>query len=251
MDTTSETARTVLVTGAAGGMAQGINRRLARAGHTVLCADFDGVGAERAASTIVADGGTASAFQVDVSCAESVHRLGDAVRATGYTVDVVINAAGVLDRRYLVNHDDRSFERSVQIDLIGPFRIIQQFSPAMLDRGWGRIINIASIAGITGYPYPSYAASKAGLANLGRSLVKDFRRSGVTINAICPGVVDTPMAIDEVRRQVARKVPTGQIISPDEIGALATFLITDDARNINGACLVIDGGATAFYELFD
>jgi 3-oxoacyl-[acyl-carrier protein] reductase len=81
--------------------------------------------------------------------------------------------------------------------------------------------------------------------------VKDFRGTGVTVNAICPGVVDTPMVIDEVRRQVAAKVPTGQIIDPEEIGALAVFLITDDARNINGADLLIDGGATRFYELFD
>jgi NAD(P)-dependent dehydrogenase (short-subunit alcohol dehydrogenase family) len=247
----STTPRTVLVTGAAGGMTRGINARLARAGHTVLCADFDADGARRAADTILAEGGKAADFRVDVASADSVHALGEAVRAAGHEVDVVLNAAGILDRRYLTDHDDESFDRAIQINLVGPFRVIQEFSPGMVERGWGRIINVSSIAGVTGYPYPSYAASKAGLSNLGRSLVKDFRGTGVTVNAICPGVVDTPMVIDEVRRQVATKVPTGQIIDPEEIGALAVFLISDDARNINGADLLIDGGATRFYELFD
>ncbi|QSR28785.1 oxidoreductase [Nocardioides aromaticivorans] len=244
-------SRTVLVIGAAGGMCRGINARIAQAGHQVICVDFDAAGAERAAAEIKAGGGDAVDFACDVSSAESVRQLGDSIRDSGLLVDVIVNAAGILDRRYLADHDDDSFDRAVQINLVGPFRVIQEFGPAMAERGWGRIINISSIAGVRGYPYPSYAATKAGLSNLGRSLVKDFRRTGVTVNSICPGVVDTPMVIDEVRRQVAEKVPTGQIITPEEIGALATFLISDDARNINGADLVVDGGATAFYELFD
>ena len=251
MNTAKGTSRTVLVTGAAGGMCRGINARLANAGHTVLCVDFDGDGAQREADAIVTGGGKAAAFHVDVSSADSVHQLGEEVKSAGYDVEVILNAAGILDRRYLTDHDDESFDRAIQINLVGPFRIIKEFSPEMVERGWGRIINISSIAGVRGYPYPSYAASKGGLSNMGRSLVKDFRGTGVTVNAICPGVVDTPMVIEEVRRQVAKRVPTGQIIDPQEIGALAVFLISDDACSVNGADLLIDGGASAFYELFD
>lgn len=120
------TGRTVLVIGAAGGMARGINARFAKAGHTVLCIDFDAEGAQCAADAITADGGEATAFQVDISDAASIRRLGRDVEAAGYSVEVILNAAGILDRRYLADHDDDSFDRAIQINLVGPFRIIQE-----------------------------------------------------------------------------------------------------------------------------
>lgn len=243
--------RTVLVTGAAGGMCRGINARLAAGGHRVICTDLDPDAAERAAHAVRDAGGMADAFAVDVSDPDSVRALADEVRERVGEVDVLINAAGILDRKYLADHDDRSFERTIDVNLVGPFRMIQTFAPAMVERGWGRIINISSIAGVTGYPYPSYAASKAGLSNLARSLVIDFWGTGVTVNSICPGVVDTPMVIQEVRDQVPRKVPTGKIVDPDEIGGVALFLIGEDAKNINGADILVDGGATRYFQLFD
>lgn len=244
-------SRTVLVTGAGGGMGRGINARLAAAGHTVVLVDLDTEAAKRAADVVTASGGTARSYGADVTDPAALRELGDQVEAEVGPVDAVVNAAGILDRKYLKDHDDDSFARIVDINLIGPFRVIQRFAPGMVERGWGRIVNISSIAGVTGYPYPGYAASKGGLSNLTRSLVLDFWGSGVTVNAICPGVVDTPMVIDEVRRQVPRKVPTERIVDPDEIGALAAFLLTDDARNINGADILIDGGATRYFQLFD
>lgn len=248
----SETVnRVVLVTGAGGGMARGINARLAAAGHTIVVVDLDADAATRAAHLIAAAGGTAHPYTADVTDPVALRRLGDRVEAEVGPVDAVVNAAGILDRKYLKDHDDTSFARIVDINLIGPFRVIQRFAPGMVERGWGRIVNISSIAGVTGYPYPGYAASKGGLSNLTRSLVLDFWGTGVTVNAICPGVVDTPMVIDEVRRQVPRKVPTERIVEPDEIGALTVFLMTDDARNINGADILIDGGATQYFQLFD
>jgi len=243
--------RTVLITGAAGGMCRGINARLAAAGHTVLCADLSLDAAEGAAQAVRDSGGSAEAFAVDVSDQESVATLVDAVHERVGGIDALVNAAGILDRKYLKDHDGNSFERTIDINLIGPFRMIQAFSPGMVERGWGRVINISSIAGVTGYPYPSYAASKGGVSNLTRSLVIDFWGTGVTVNSICPGVVDTPMVIQEVRDQVPRKVPTEQVIDPDEIGGVASFLLSDDAKNINGADILIDGGATRFFQLFD
>lgn len=243
--------RTVLVTGAAGGMCRGINARLAVGGHRVICTDLDPDAAERAAQSVRDAGGMADAFAVDVSDPDSVRALSGEVRERVGEVDVLINAAGILDRKYLADHDDRSFERTIDVNLVGPFRMIQTFAPAMVERGWGRIINISSIAGVTGYPYPSYAASKAGLSNLARSLVIDFWGTGVTVNSICPGVVDTPMVIQEVRDQVPRKVPTEKIVDSDEIGGVALFLIGEDAKNINGADILVDGGATRYFQLFD
>jgi len=232
-------------------MCRGINARLSDAGYRVVCTDVSIEAAERAAEDLRRRGGSADAFVVDVSDAQSVHALGESVRSHVGEVHALVNAAGVLDRKYLKDHDDTSFERVIGINLTGPFRMVQQFAPQMIERGWGRIIDISSIAGVTGYPYPSYAASKAGLSNLARSLVIDFWGTGVTINSICPGVVDTPMVIQEVRDQVARKVPTEKIIDPEEIGGVVLFLLSDDARSINGADIMIDGGATRFFQLFD
>lgn len=243
--------KNALVTGAAGGMARGINAKLAAAGHRVICADLVQEAAEAAAERVRAAGGDAIALAVDVSDSESVHRLGAGVRAAVGEVDVLVNAAGVLDRKYLADHDDESFSRAVEINLVGPFRMIREFSPAMVERGWGRVINISSIAGTTGYDYPSYAASKAGLSNLTRSLLVDFWGSGVTVNSICPGVVDTPMVIDEVRAQVRRKVPTERLIEPEEIGTAVVFLAGDEAASVNGIDLKVDGGTTSIFRLFD
>lgn len=244
-------SKNILVTGAGGGMCQGLNARLAAQGHTIIAVDLSLEAAVRAADTIRAAGGNAMPFRCDVSQAEDVHQLADNVAASAGSVDVLINAAGVLDRKYLSDHDDSSFERVLGINLVGPFRMIQAFSPGMVERGWGRIINISSIAGTTGYPYPSYAASKAGLSNLTRSLVIDFWGTGVTVNSICPGVVDTPMVVEAVRERVRHKVPTEEVVSPDEIGAAAAYLMSDEAKNINGLDLVIDGGATQFFSIFE
>lgn len=241
----------VLVTGAAGGMAQGVNAQLAEAGHTVLCADINLGAAQEAADRITALGGTAHAFELDVTSVESVKNLKRLVDEKTGGIDALLNVAGILDRKYLKDHDETSFDLALDINLNGPFRMIKEFGPQLVERGWGRIINISSIAGVTGYNYPSYAASKAGLSNLTRSLLIDFWGTGVTVNNICPGVVNTGMVIQEVRDQVARKVPTEKIIEPEEIGALINFVLSDAARSINGADLLIDGGATRVFTLFD
>lgn len=241
----------VLVTGAGGGMCKGINAMLAGKGHHVICVDLDLDRSEAAAQAVIEQGGSATAFAADVADEKAVAALRSEVEALCGPVQVLVNAAGILDRKYLNDSDGDSFSRAININLVGPFLLIKEFSGPMIDQGWGRIINIASIAGTTGYPYPSYAASKAGLANLTRSLLEDFWGSGITVNNICPGVVDTPMVIQEVRDQVRRRVPTQQIIQPEEIGAMVNFLISDDARNINGADMLIDGGATKLFSLFN
>ncbi|MDR6438710.1 3-oxoacyl-[acyl-carrier protein] reductase [Paenarthrobacter nicotinovorans] len=198
-----------------------------------------------------AEGFTAYAFAADVTQQDDVELLRREVKDTVGEIHALINAAGILDRKMLLDHDVESFSRAIDINLVGPFALIRAFAEDLLAANWGRIVNVSSIAGTTGYPYPSYASSKAGLSNLTRSLLMDFWGTGITVNSVCPGVVDTPMVIQEVRDQVPSKVPTGRIVEPDEIGALIAFLLTEDARSINGADLIIDGGATQVFRLFD
>lgn len=232
-------------------MCRGINKRLGKAGHTLLCVDLDLERCNAAVEELRAQGVAAYAFAADVTLQEDVERLKRDIKGTVGDVQALINAAGILDRKMLLDHDVNSFSRAIDINLVGPFALIRAFAEDLLAANWGRIVNISSIAGTTGYPYPSYAASKAGLSNLTRSLLMDFWGTGITVNSVCPGVVDTPMVIQEVRDQVPNKVPTGRIVDPEEIGALIAFLLTDDAQSINGADLVIDGGATQVFRLFD
>ncbi|TLM83620.1 SDR family oxidoreductase [Pseudarthrobacter sp. NamE2] len=250
-NTASQRSLNVLVTGAAGGMCRGINKRLGNAGHTLVCVDLDLERCQAAVDELRGQGITAHAFAADVTREDDVERLRAAVKETVGEVHALVNAAGILDRKMLLDHSVESFSCAIDINLVGPFALIRAFAEDLLAANWGRIVNVSSIAGTTGYPYPSYAASKAGLSNLTRSLLVDFWGTGITVNSVCPGVVDTPMVIQEVRDQVPNKVPTGKIVDPDEIGALIAFLLTDDARSINGADLVIDGGATQVFRLFD
>lgn len=245
------TQRTVLITGAGGGMCRGINRRLAAAGYRLVLVDLSFDAVERARADLGDAGSQAHVFAADLTDEAELARLVEAVAAEVGPVDALVNAAGILDRLTLETCTVADFRRTIEVNLIAPYAMIHTFAPGMVERGWGRIVNISSIAGLTGYPYPSYAASKAGIANLTRALVVDLKGTGVTINAINPGVVDTPMVIQSVRDAVAAKVPTETVIEPEEIGAMVAHLMTDDARNINGANLLIDGGAISYFQLID
>lgn len=241
--------RTVLVTGAAGGMARGITERASRAGWSVLCADLALDAAESAAEAVRDDGGDARALVLDVSSDASVGAAAAELARVGIVIDAVVNAAGIMDRRGLIELEPESFERVLAVNLSGPYRVIRAFAPGMIERGWGRIVNISSLAARNGYPFPAYAASKAGLSHLTRSLLDDLWGTGVTVNNVCPGPVETPMLSDDVRAEVSRHVPTGLVVTPDEIGAAVAFLLSDDARSITGADLVVDGGASAYFQL--
>lgn len=126
----------------------------------------------------------------------------------------------------------------------------------MTERGWGRVVNTASIAGVTGYVYPSYAASKAGVVNLTRSLLVDFWGTGVTVNALCPGAMDTEMLDRSAIPAFIRKTPAGRVVTPQEVAAVFDFLAGEEAACVNGATIVVDVGpltevtAAAIADLF-
>lgn len=243
--------RTAVVTGAGSGIGQSVALRLAADGAAVACADIDEESSERTAGEIRAAGGEAQSFALDVTSWDSVVHLRDDVQATYGKIDILASIAGVLLREHLDEHDAESWRRVIDINLTGVYFCAKAFLPGMRERQWGRIINMGSVAGLTGYYYPSYAASKAGVINLTRNLVLESNGTGVTANSVCPGTIDTGMLKREVIPAIIEKNPVGRLGVPDDVAALLSFLASEEAGFINGAAIVIDGGATSVFRYFD
>lgn len=232
-------------------MSSGINEELTLAGYSVVCVDLDKEKVSSEVNRLSALGGEAFGFTADVSDVGAVNLLEEEMRYQSIQIDGLVNAAGILDRKSLLKLDSESFNRAIQVNLVGPFNLIKAFAPAMVERKWGRVINISSIAARNGYPYPSYAASKAGLSNLTRSLINDFWGTGVTVHNICPGLVNTPMADPKLIEDASRRIPTGKPVEPHEIGKAVVFLMHESASSFNGSDFVMDGGVTNYFQLFE
>lgn len=172
-------------------------------------------------------------------------------------VDILINNAGVASSAPLTRLSLEEWNRIFQLNLTATMLITQRCLPAMLEQGWGRIINVASVAGLTGARYISaYSASKHAVIGLTRSLADEVALKGITVNALCPGFVDTPMtrhsleniqattgrSADQAMQALTSHSPQQRLIEPEEIAYAARFLCHERARGINGQCLVIDGG---------
>ena len=198
----------------------------------------------------------------DVSDVESVKRAFAAVaERLGRAPDVLVNNAGVAESAPLVKTGDELWQRHLAINLTGTFNCMREALPSMLERGWGRIINVASVAGKTGAPYVSaYAASKHGVLGLTRSVALEVATRGITVNAICPGYVETDMtarAIEnimaktgkterEAREALERMSPQNRLVTPDEVAAVALLLASEEGRGITGQAINVDGGSVLF-----
>jgi len=198
------------------------------------------------------------ALTCDVSDRPNVEQMfAEAQQALGAEINILVNNAGVAESATLVNTSDELWQKHLAINLSGTFYCTRAALPAMLEKGWGRIINIASIAGKTGAPYiTAYSASKHGVMGLTRSLALEVGASGVTVNAICPGYVDTEMvsrgvdritartgrSAEEAIESLKRMSPQNRLVTAEEVASLALLLASDEGRGINGQGINIDGG---------
>jgi len=251
--------RVALVTGGGRGIGVAIARRLALEGVAIVVAARTGAEIDAVAAELLATGTKAAAFTCDVTDPAQVRELADHATAQFGAVDILINNAGVADSAPLhrVTLDD--WNRLLAVNATGPFLVTQALLPGMLASGWGRIVNIASVAGLTGAKYTTaYTASKHALIGLTRATAAEVADRGVTVNAVCPGYVDTPMTDQSVARIVAKtkkdpevvrealrsRSPQRRLIEPHEVAHVVVGLCDERAGGINGQAIVIDGGAT-------
>ncbi|MFN2513637.1 MAG: SDR family NAD(P)-dependent oxidoreductase, partial [Pyrinomonadaceae bacterium] len=198
----------------------------------------------------------------DVSDVASVQLMFSRVSVKfGRGPDILVNNAGIAESAPLAKTDDDLWHRHLAINLSGTFYCTRAAVPAMIERGWGRVINIASIAGKTGAPYiAAYSASKHGVLGLTRSIAMEVAAKGITVNAICPGYVDTEMttrgienvtaktgrSADQALEVLKRMSPQNRLITVEEVAALAILLASEEGRGINGQAINIDGGSVLF-----
>ncbi len=244
------TDRVALVTGASGGLGRAAALALAADGREVACAySSNDTGAKETVRLIEEAGGTAEAFGTDVA---DEHRVGDMFRAvsewTGPPL-IVVGAAGILRDGLTVKYPADEFDRILRVNITGTFLCARAALPAMLKARWGRIVVVSSAAALRGNPgQAAYSASKAGLLGMTRSLAREYGSRGITVNAVCPGVVETDMTagfLQKNRDRIIEEIPAGRFGAADEIAAAIRFLAGEAASYVNGAVLAVDGGLTA------
>lgn len=249
--------RLALVTGGGRGIGAAVARALAQAGASVVVSARSGDEIESVAGELREDGHRAWAVQCDVTDPDSVDELARATRARAGEPDILVNNAGSAGSALVQRTSLEEWTRLMAVNATGPFLCVRAFLPAMLERGWGRIVTVASVVGLEGGRYiAAYAASKHAVLGLTRSVAAEVAAKGVTANAVCPGYVDTPMTDETVARVVERtgrserealdaildRTPQGRLITPAEVARSVVFLCDEEARGINGQAIVIDGG---------
>ncbi|HEV7992776.1 MAG TPA: 3-oxoacyl-[acyl-carrier-protein] reductase [Gemmatimonadaceae bacterium] len=237
------TGRTALVTGSTRGIGRSIAESLTAAGARVAVVGRDAARADEAAAAI---GGGAQGFSCDVADSASVVALVEAVEKSFGQIDILVNNAGLTRDNILFRIKDDDWDAVLDANLRGAFVAIRATSRGMMKRRWGRIINIASVVGITGNKGQSnYAASKAGLIGLTKSVAKELGSRNILVNAVAPGYIETDMTAamtPEARAALSGMIPLERLGTPGDIAATVTFLASEHASYITGQVLVVDGG---------
>jgi NAD(P)-dependent dehydrogenase (short-subunit alcohol dehydrogenase family) len=235
--------RTALVTGASGAIGGAIAARLAGQGHRVALHCY---GHRERAEDLAGSLDGSLVVQADIREEADVKRMLAEVREALGPVEILVNNAGVLSDAFVPLLKVDEWDRCVDTSLKGSFLCAKHALGEMAKRRWGRIVNMGSVAGLAGdVARAHYAAAKAGLIGLSRSIAREAGRAGVTVNTVCPGIIDTPLIggmSDARRKELLARIPLARWGTPEEVAALVGFLASEDAGYITGATLSIDGG---------
>ncbi len=255
--------RTAFITGGGRGIGRAVALAFAREGARVFVVARTEREVARVAEEIKAECGVEAAHAAcDVADVSSVNAAFEKAREFfGRGVDVLVNNAGIAESSKFAATTDEFWRRHLAVNLDGAFYCMRAAIPSMVERGWGRVINVASIAGKTGAPYiAAYSASKHGVIGLTRSVALEVASKGVTVNAICPGYVDTDMttgAVEQITKKTGRSAeealdaikrmsPQNRLVTSEEVAALALLLASEDGRGITGQAINVDGGSVLY-----
>lgn len=249
--------RVALVTGGGRGIGRAVAHALSEAGAAVAVAARTEEQVHAVAAELTDAGGTARGLRCDVGDAASVEQAVQEVTRSLGPVDILVNNAGIASSSPIHRTSLEEWERLFRVNATGSFLCTRAVLPGMTERGWGRIVNVASVVGLTAAPYiAAYASSKHAQVGLTRATAAEVAHTGVTANAICPGYVDTPMTRESVARiqertgrtegealeALRRQNPQGRLIEPREVAHAVLAFCAPDAGGINGQALVLDGG---------
>ena len=235
-----------VVTGAGAGMGRSIAERFARDGAKVAVWDINGEGAGETAKAITDAGDTAIAIAVDCADEAAIKAAADQTPAAFGPINILVNNAGIGPHVRYFDQDMAMWHEIMRINLTGPHLCIREMLPAMLEAGWGRVINITSSSTQSGSPSQAhYVATKGGLLGLTKGLALEFGKSGVTFNMVPPGSIDTPMlrrATTLDMEAFSKTIPVGRLGTGEDIAAACAYLASPDAGYITGQTISVNGG---------
>ena len=239
---------TALITGGSRGIGRVTAMRLLTEGWAVAFTYSQSIDA---ALQFERDAGKAriAAYECDVRDGASNRKLVEMVAERFGSIDALVNNAGIRDDALLYNMTDEQFEEVLDTNLKGTWSMTRAVLPLMMEQRHGAIVNVVSLSGLHGVVgQTNYSASKGGVIAMSRSLAREVARSGIRVNCVAPGLVDTEMVASmdgEVKKAMIREIPIRRMITPDEVAAAICFLIGDDSSGITGQVVVVDGGASA------
>jgi 3-oxoacyl-[acyl-carrier protein] reductase len=240
------TNQIAVVTGAGRGIGRAIALKFAAEGADVACISRTQENSEKVASEIRALGRKAWAHAVDVADAGAVNAAAEKILTECGRVDILVNNAGVTRDNLLMRMSEAEWDAVLDTNLKGAFLFTKAFSRALLKQRSGRIINVASVIGLTGNAGQcNYAASKAGLIGFTKSVAREMASRGITVNVLAPGFIETDMTAglnEDLRANVLKQIPLGSFGQPDDIAGVAVFLAGPASRYITGQVLAVDGG---------